>query len=80
MFLQHCESKTGECVAPIMPEIVKWAKLSLDHEDLSSLLFGTLTAVGTAAPAKVKDCLPEIMELMLTSKKAWEVYGGCFIV
>ena len=61
-----------------MPEVVRWTKLSSDREDLYSLLLRILTAVGTAAPAEVKECLPEMMELMMSSNKAWEVYGDFF--
>ena len=60
-----------------MPEVLRWAKISLEeeHENMMRVCYGILNWVGAGAtPTEFKTCLPEIVDLMLESEKFSELY------
>ena len=69
------------CVAPIMPEILRWAKIALeeDHEEMMGVTFGMINTIGQSAPAEFKESLPKVLDLMLESDKCQEFYRKYFI-
>ena len=77
IFKQHQSSRTLEFVAPIMPNILKWAKIAVeeDHDDFIHWMFSKLHLVGIAPPEEFKDLLPEIVDLMLVSEKYNELFS-----
>ena len=75
--MQHQSSRTLECIAPIMPNILKWAKIAIDDDDDNWIhwTFGKLSLVGLAPPEEFKDYLPEIVDLMIWSEKYQDLFS-----
>ena len=64
-------------IAPIMPEILRWAKISQeeDHDDIMMVCFGILSWIGAGeTPKEFKTSLPEIVDLMLGSDKYSQLF------
>ena len=68
----HQASSTLECIAPIFPDVLKWARLAVaeDREEMMDILFSILSWVGQATPPCLKDKLTDILDLMLFSEYA----------
>ena len=59
------------CVAPMMPHLLRWAKIALaeEHDDLTELTFRMISTMGRAVPKEFKTDLPQIVNLMLETDK-----------
>ena len=64
------------CVAPIVPSIVRWAKIAVKekHPDMTFAMFHMLDTILSAATTEFQDILPAIIDLMFLSKKYEELH------
>ena len=68
----HQATETLECITPIIPDVLKWAKIAVEEgrEEMDDALFSILSWVGQATPPCLKDKLTDIIDLMLFSDYA----------
>lgn len=70
-------TRNFEHLVPIMPNILRWAKIAAEekHNMMKHHMLGALTVLSMASAEQFQNCLPEVMDLMLTTKKTTELFG-----
>ena len=73
---QHQKSATLACVAPVMPNIMRWTQIAVKekHEDMTDCVMCILTTIGRNPPPEFNCYISELLDLQLKSDKCQDLY------
>ena len=75
--IQHMDSRTIDCIVPLMHNVLTWARIGHEenHKEMIRITLSAINFLDQAPPETFGYLLPDVLDLMLVTKKTTELFG-----